>query len=936
MAYLNAVLQYVQKYAQNPTSVSRILEAEIKFAIDGRAFENSPKSIASHLVHDTKATISIAKKFIERCIETNGVHLGIEQTMRFISTIDQESMIIHERTFVDGVQDKSKQQTIKKFKITHPLYAISRQFPIAIPYKITFASEEKCNVSLEEIMKSIEQVRLRTRLTISGIIPNWRIDITLSKALAGQYISDIKTIAPIKDIMFPKGMTPQNFTQVAPWDEASTIEIEAECLNVSILGDSKELLLPTQTILTYLQDNDTLEKNAYQTTMWTIAKLFGRKDVNDFRPPNAKFGIKRLSTQVENLTRVNWYGTVKQGILDGEFSVSDKPDGLRCIVMINIFVDPKDTIEKPPSNTQCKLITNELEVVDLKIVNGASPDNGDTYLVMDAERIKNVIYLFDVMVYNNVCITEKPYNQRRSLIPFICERLNKYKAINSIYFEPKLVVDLNPDIYVQQIKDMAERKDRPYESDGLIFTPIHEDYSGTIYKWKEPLLHNTIDFLIMKAPANLIGILPYVGKPQKTLYILFCGIRRELFNMFGPDPIKHYLDFFQKTQIDLEKSHQYFPIQFSPPDQPYAHLFWSSSADLSGKVGEFLYKPKDKEWILLRVREDRNIELSRGTYFGNDFRVALGNWRSYSNPLTFEELTAPSSEMIPYFTEDSQGSDGIRKFTSKIRYLLAQPLEGKSWLIDLGAGKGHMIRPCYSYGIKNVLFIDKDASALDILLTRLYDTKPHEIINTNSTSAHKHHRMNVYTKTMDLTEDSKDLIDEIQDSMIPIPANGVNAITCHFAIHYMCGSRDSIINLVDFMHSQLAIGGTCTLTYMDGKKVFDLLVKSKTFEIKTEDGGYGDSDCGETGFCITRKYKETKLLECGQSISVRLPFSQGRFYDEFLVNTDYLIKIFKSRDMEVSETNSFLTFENNSHIPITDNDRKYLNLMIYIVFIKKK
>ncbi len=88
----------------------------------------------------------------------------------------------------------------------------------------------------------------------------------------------------------------------------------------------------------------------------------------------------------------------------------------------------------------------------------------------------------------------------------------------------------------------------------------------------------------------------------------------------------------------------------------YIHSFLKK--DLHNKIGEFLYK-KDA-WHLQRIREDRNVELDRGEYYGNALKYAEFIWHSIKHPFHFDDLLQDINES--YFSV-------TRKISTKFQFL---------------------------------------------------------------------------------------------------------------------------------------------------------------------------------------------------------------------------------------------------------------------------
>ena len=153
-----------------------------------------------------------------------------------------------------------------------------------------------------------------------------------------------------------------------------------------------------------------------------------------------------------------------------------------------------------------------------------------------------------------------------------------------------------------------------------------------VYKYKPPE-ELTIDFLIKKCPVESYQ----PNKPEnKLLYFLFCGIGKRVFYKLRMNLIKHYNDIF--PNIDTRNLPQYFPIQFEPRSNKNAYMFWSERENLDNQVGEFLYDLKTKEWKLKKLRDDRKIEVMRGNYFGNNYKIAEIIWMNLHDPLVIEDI----------------------------------------------------------------------------------------------------------------------------------------------------------------------------------------------------------------------------------------------------------------------------------------------------------
>lgn len=141
--------------------------------------------------------------------------------------------------------------------------------------------------------------------------------------------------------------------------------------------------------------------------------------------------------------------------IKSQYSVTDKADGERKLLLItefgNILIDKHlRTIHYPyelPSTLSGTLL--------------------------DGEYIDKKFYAFDCLYYQRAC----------TLNIKLTDRL---RCLNTIPIETKK--------FYMDIADIHTIRDTeyPYKLDGLIFTPINQDYYGAVYKWKDII---TIDVL---------------------------------------------------------------------------------------------------------------------------------------------------------------------------------------------------------------------------------------------------------------------------------------------------------------------------------------------------------------------------------------------------------------------------------------------------------
>lgn len=111
-------------------------------------------------------------------------------------------------------------------------------------------------------------------------------------------------------------------------------------------------------------------------------------------------------------------------------------------------------------------------------------------ILLDVEVVNDIIYIFDILVYNGIIITQLPFEKRLNC-------LSNIELPISSKFDIKLKehIKLDVDKSFISIYDLLNTN---IDNDGLIFTPSIEPYlSPNIFKWK-PIEKLTIDLKILE------------------------------------------------------------------------------------------------------------------------------------------------------------------------------------------------------------------------------------------------------------------------------------------------------------------------------------------------------------------------------------------------------------------------------------------------------
>jgi len=811
----------------------------------------------------------VASKIISHHITKKGDECSIEQSINFYKTdTTRANKYIKQLIFVNGIQKKELQNCYRKEVISDPIYIHSSP-----GYKITSSFEHK----IADIdIKECQYARIRLRFSIiSESFKEWRFDITMVKEIND--ISNTSLLKKYKDeMLYPIEVS--NFVQKAPWNYCDSIEFEIEFIGKHL---SIEVLKRINYILNEFQDNevDDNEISTYQKYLVEMAKWIAPRDISRFR--SGKYGMKQLGNQVYEMNKNIYLRDVKPHITN--YYITDKVDGYRAL----IYSGSNFAVAMTDKETDLNFTTSNI-------------------CILDTEEYEGSYYVFDVIVWQGTSLVNQSFEKR---LEYFDEAIKLSKK-----FKKKPFVRLTDD-YRAQIKSLKAEK-KAYETDGFILTPSNGTYVDMIvYKYK-PIDKITIDFLIKKCPSKLLGIKPYIKEDNNTLYLLFCGISKNVFLKLRMEFIRKYNDIF--PLINTHSLPQYFPIQFEPSDYGFMYLYRDNRNDLDGEVGEFRWN-KNK-WEMLKIRTDRKIEVERGTYFGNNYKIAETTWLNYQSPLIIEELEDDSKS---YFKEsNSEIHKPSRNFNSFVKSKIFEQFKGTPWVMDMASGKGQDLFRYARYNVGKVLFLEIDQLAIMELISRKHSF---------STDYNALGSLGVYVHNLDLNAPYRSNIQELKDSDLPIPHNGFDLIVCNLAFHYFLSSTSSVINITKFISHYLKPGGRFVFTAFNGQAVFDLL---------NENNGEW---MALPRYSIKSAYKNNQLIHAGQKIQVLLPFSREEYYDEYLVNIEFLEKEFAKYNMTLENSRGYAewlddykTVNARGYNDLDDIDKKYIGLYHAYYFYKSR
>lgn len=779
---------------------------------------------------------------------------AVEQSLNAISSLDKFTSLRREIYFTGN---KSYNKYIQKKTIG---------FVFVDGKKISLAEERELP---EQKLGKIRHIRFKSR--ISGVLDDWRIDLTIVKNMD----PNAGGIKELRQAMF-NDPHPDKFITEGPFEFADRFEIELEYQGHAMLDVADIHFIIDK--IDALIDPNISTKQEYQEKLYTVAKHI--KADPYLRNFKRDWGLKNLVNQPIELSRKT-YTTVLPNIT--QYYVTDKADGERCVVYI--------------SDAESYILTST-KVIPINI-------KGDI-TILDAELVKDIVYLFDIIYFAGEKLLKKPFFERVKYFDKAAKLLGKYG-------DAKPMIGITESL--KEIKQMYSRKIRPYDVDGLMLTPANGLYEKMrVYKWK-PVNKLSADFLILKPPAKILGIKPFLKKPDHEIYFLFCGIRTEYIRVLKLERAPGY------NEMIKGYNGEYVPIQFSPNDDPYAYIYYHptkhSIQNLHYHIGEFVYK--DGKWHLDRMRPDKDVSISTGRY-GNDYKTIDMIWQSARDPLTIDDLTNKDLTAGYFAKEKLDFYKAVAGFNSFVKGRLIENFRGAKYIVDGAAGRGQDLFRIADINVATALFIDIDSDAITELNSRKYGMK---------------NEMKIFTWVKDLSLPADKVVAEFKDKYNP-PTEGVDGFMINFAIHYIAGDVKQLRNTISIIKGMLRTGGRVIITCFDGGEIFELLKPieySKSWDIYE----------GEVLKYSLRKLYKSASFAHGQQIAVKLPFTGENYYEEPLMDTQLIVKEFEAVGFEYEIFNPFGDYLSQFELAnapmfknMTPDDKKYVNLYTSMTFYLKK
>lgn len=657
----------------------------------------------------------------------------------------------------------------------------------------------------------------------------------------------------------------------------------------------------------------------YKDNITAAAKLLKPSILKKFE--TGYFGLKQLGSNPVEITKNMYYQDILPNITN--YVITDKVDGIRS--MIFIYINTCYVINNKNENSiyQIELNMDEIEI-NTKLFN----DRINDCIILDAEMVENngvnLYYVFDIIKYIEKEVYKYNFNER---LVFINEIIEKYSFLRNkefTYISDLIDKNISINEFYQKKCDCLI-KNKNYSTDGIIIFSKNCNYNETkYYKWK-PIC--TIDFYLKKCPENILGIEPYVNKPNKTLYILFNGTNENDYNNLNMSKGKYYYEIIGKKRLNKK----YFPIQFKPSDNPWAYLFWYDDDSLDDKIVELTY---DKEWKFIKVRDDRLNDMERKTYYGNYIKYAELIWFGIQNKLNLEDMIYNENKLNKSYFKISYNDkySSIRKFNNFVKMKLIELNSNTICLnnvIDICSGRGQDLQKYINCNFKNIFMFDNDIDGLIEIVNRKYK---YSKIKNNNDIYNKSDFPNIYVKKIDFLDFPKNNIELIKSILKVSNVNKVKMVVCNFALHYLIYNKTKLNNFARLLNDILDLGGIFIFTSFNGSKVFDILSETEEYT-KIEDGN--------KKYSIIKRYNTNEFTNLNNKIDVLLPFSNNEYYTEYLINIELLKSALHTKGINLMIESSFSEYislfkkeKPEFYNKLNDDDKEYIDLHNFYLFHK--
>ena len=523
--------------------------------------------------------------------------------------------------------------------------------------------------------------------------------------------------------------------------------------------------------VSYMEMNSVLKQYLEMTqNEETYKKLENDSFQNRKKRKSRKYfiGPSSITLEMNNIVPLDSVVATNENI-NHPYSVTEKADGIRKLLYIAnnkkiYLIDINLNVQFTGLVTQNEDYRNTL-IDGEHVLYNKFGEFINYYLCFDIYYINDEdVRMFPFIKIDNITYeTKMDQNKfRYNLLNLAVNKLDttakSKNAVNlNIQVKDFYINGLNNSIFKQckVILDKEKNGGFPYETDGLIFTPIDKSVGSTkvgilenmktwtlSFKWKPPS-YNTIDFLVKTKKnengtefvGNIFDNTSYNGVNQYKTLLLCVGFSEKRHGFINPCNTVIEDEIFENiSERDDYKAAPFYPTEPTPNFKIHEcnimlkNRFSSlkmltedgKQEILDNMIVEFRFDMDAEQhwqWIPIRVRYDKTEDYRRGgRNFGNAYHVAQSVWRSINNPVTEEVITTGENindgifdENVYYNRKSKQtNTASLRDFHNRYvkKKLITSVANRGNTLFDMSVGKAGDIQKWLDAKLSFVFGID--------------------------------------------------------------------------------------------------------------------------------------------------------------------------------------------------------------------------------------
>jgi len=628
--------------------------------------------------------------------------------------------------------------------------------------------------------------------------------------------------------------------------------------------------------------------NIKQCILNSIQEKLTNSEFNSIKKLNTtRWNSKQLMTSVQNLNLITLNHIMNT---DMNYSISEKADGERLLLYIN---------ENDVYVIDNSLNINVLNDID-NISNSISDDLSKKLYLFDLEFIpeKNLYLIFDCIIFDDKDISSLSLDKRINYI-------NKIKWIpNNIKIKNHYLSTKND--FFEICKKVYLQKKYNYKIDGLIFTPISQQYRCNVYKWKPPE-EQSIDFFILIIHSNKLNT-----NKSELILDLYVTTPSNKFSKYNKSKFKY-----------INPKSKYVPFLFSK----------NNKIIVERQNDELFFIKKNKEKILIKNMSIIEMTFQKGSWFPhknrfdkdtqyyesikkgifdgpNGLNIANFIMELIKKPITTEMITTGQIYYVGVNKKNSLIQNMI-KFNNTIKKdLYKNYLKKDMKLLELSGGRGGDLYPILEKNPSYVFFTDYAKDGLIEAKRRYNDfTLKNSKLKTNIKFEEYNLRKNVSNNIINKSSKTK-----------------FDLVSCQFAIHYFFENEKNWNNFFNVVNNSIKKNGIFMFTVFDGKRIIDKLKKLK----KNDKLEYKINN--KVVLSFKKLYDGRKKSVFGKTLGCFVE-TIGE-HPEYLVDIEYIIKFFEDNNYELVENTQFDTLFENFNIKLSDVEKEFTGFYNKVVFRK--